>query len=138
MEPIDWVNLAKSQVTFPNMQLYELKEGMSLGSVMSTVNSMPSTKALLLINIDNTFEVNSEFHPNDENPSVPILVVTKEVGALLIELVEANPRAVEVKVELKEAGIMEEVGQPEIVSQTSGEEYAHILYSPSAYPLSIL
>ena len=64
---------------------------------------MPSTKAIVLINIDSTVEVNRKFHPKDENPSVPTLVVTKEVGTALSKLVEANPRAIKVKVDLKQS-----------------------------------
>ena len=122
-EQIDWINLAKSQVTFPNMQLHELKEGASMGFFMSTVESMPSTRALLLINVDNTFEVDWKFNPKDGNPSIPTLIVTKKVGAALSELLEVYPRTVEVKVELKEAVTAEEVFKQETTPQNSGKKF---------------
>ena len=134
-EPTDWVNLTKSQVIFPNTQLHKVK-GASICFFVSTVESMPSRKALYLINVDNTFEVDSKFHPKDQNPIVPTVVVTKKVGAALSEL---NPRAVEVKLELKEAAAAEEVFKQEKDSQHSGENFDcvhHIFYllvNPSFY-----
>ena len=86
-EPVEWVTLSKSAVTPPNMLLHKLEEGSS-AFLKSIVGHTPSTKALLLINQDNTFEVDTKFLAKVGYPSMPVLVVTKEVGVALSKLVE--------------------------------------------------
>ena len=79
IQGINWLPLATSQVTFPNILLHELKEEASLELLITTVQSMPSTKALLLINTNNSDE---KFYLRSEKPSVPTLVV----GEILVLL----------------------------------------------------
>lgn len=117
-ESMDWVILSKYPITSRNVLLHELNEGASTDFFKSTIRSLPSTVAFLVVNPYNALVVDRKFFPKDECLSVPFFVVTKEVGAVLSELVEENTGNVEVKIELKEAGT---AGQVSEVLQTSGE-----------------
>ena len=141
-EPIQWVNLAKCQVTFPNMLLHDLNEEDSMSFLVSTVESMPSTRALMLINTGNALDIDERFHPKGEGPSVPTLAVTKATGDALHKLIEDYGRNVEVKVEnmqLSESQVVEEdkmeaenerehdshsenIGAAEAQTQSAGED----------------
>ena len=94
-EEIDWLPLATSQVTFPNILLHELKEEASLEFF-----TVQSTKALLLINTNNSFDIDEKFYPRSEKPSVPTLIVGRDIGIALHNLVDTNPRSVEAMVQL--------------------------------------
>ena len=94
----DPMNLIKSPITYSNMVMHELKEGASMGFFLSTVESMSSTKALLLVNTDSTLAVDTKFYPAGD-VSLPTLVVTKEVGTALSRLIDDNPRSVKVQIE---------------------------------------
>ena len=103
IEEIDWLPLATSQVTFPNILLHELKEEESLEFFITTVQSMPSTKGLLLINTNNSFDIDEKLYHGSEKPSVPTLVVGRDIGIALHNLVDKNPRSVEAMVQLMNA-----------------------------------
>ena len=91
------MNLVKSAIPYSNIVMHELKEGASVGFFLSTIESMPSTKALLLVNTDNTLAVDKKFYPASD-VSLPTLVVTKEVGTALNGLIDDNPRNVKVQI----------------------------------------
>ena len=116
----DPMNLVKSPVTYPNMVMHELKEGASMGFFLSTVESMPSTKALLLVNTDNTLAVDRKFYPASD-VSLPTLVVTKEVGTALSQLIDDNPRNVEVKISSPESNVAEKTDEVELASHPNRE-----------------
>lgn len=100
-QELDWLPLATSQVTFPNIVIHDLNELESIEFLLSTLHSIPSTKALLLINTDNSFDIDKKFYPKSERPPVPTLVLARDVGIAVRDLADTNPRSIEVKVELK-------------------------------------
>ena len=102
------MNLVKSPVTFPSIVIHELKEGASMDFFLSAVENIPSTKALLLVNTDNTLAVDKEFYPAG-HVSLPTLIVTKEVGTTLNGFIDDNPRNVEVKISPLESEEADEV-----------------------------
>ena len=121
----DPMNLIKSPVTYPNMVLHELKEGASMGFFLSTIESMPSTKALLLVNTDNTLAVDKKFYPAGD-VSLPTLVVTKEIGTFLSRLIDDKPRNVAVKIIPLESNVAEEVDGVEMALHPKCEYYLSI------------
>ena len=62
--------------------------------------SIPATMAVILINSENSYTLSSKFYSEEQTPPVPMLVVTKETGGKLLQLVEDNPRDMEAKIEL--------------------------------------
>ena len=106
-QEVDWLTLTTSQVTFPNMMVHQLKETECIDFFMSTVHSMPSTKAILLINTDNSFDIDEKFFPKNERLSQPTIVVSRDVGIALRDLANTNPRSIEVKLKLKTAEVKE-------------------------------
>ena len=116
----DPMNLVKSPVTYPNMVMHELKEGASMGFFLSTVESMPSTKALLLVNTENTLAVDKKFYPAGD-VSLPTLVVTKEVGTTFSRLIDDNPRNVAVKIIPLESNVAEKTDEAEMASHPKRE-----------------
>ena len=132
----DPMNLIKSPITYSNMVIHELKEGASMGFFLSTVDSMPSTKALLLVNTDNTCAVDKKFYPASD-VSLPTLVVTKEVGTFLSRLIDDKPRNVSVKIIPLESNVAEEA-EVEMALHPKRELclYVHV-YKTKTFPLNV-
>ena len=101
--PLEWLGLTTSETTYQHIRLHELKKDDSLSYFMATLSSIPAARAMILVNSENSFRLSEKFDSEDQIPPVPVLVVTKETGRELLKLVEANPREVEVKVEVSAA-----------------------------------
>ena len=95
---IDWLPLVTYQVTFENMTIHQLKEEDSMDFFMSTLYSIPSIKAVLLINTENNLHIDKKFCPKSEKTPVPTLVLARDVGIALRDLADINPRNIDVKV----------------------------------------
>ena len=91
-----------------------------MGFFLSTVGSMPSTKALLLVNTNNTLALDKKFYPA-KDVLLPTLVVTKSVGAVLSRLIDENLRSVEVKIIPLESNVAEEADEVEMASHPKRE-----------------
>ena len=109
---LDWLGLADHQVNYDHIQLHKLQPDKSLSFVLSTFGSLTSTRALLLVNTYDSYELDEQFRPKSEGPCLPVMVVTKETGAGLLGFLKQHGRDVEVKVH--EAGSLEEgEGEPD-------------------------
>ena len=97
--PIDWIPLTLKEATFQHIRLHRLEEDNNLSDFISAMDSIPATMAVILINSEDSYTLPARFYSEEQTPPVPMLVVTKETGEKLMQLVEYNPRAVEAKVE---------------------------------------
>ena len=95
---LDWLGLAQHQVTFPHIQIHELKHGESLGFYFSTLGSMTSAMALVLVNPYDGFKLDQKFHPENEGPCVPTLVVPHRTGVELLKILRLYNREVQVRI----------------------------------------
>ena len=100
---IGWVDLTASETTFPHVRIHELREEDSLTYFIATLSSIPAARAMILINPKSTYELSMKFRSNEESPPVPLLLVTRETGTELLNLVGEWPRAVEVRVGMSDA-----------------------------------
>ena len=92
--------LTSTEATYPHVRLHQLREEDSLSYFLSMMASIPATIAVILINSEDSYALTSKFHSEEQTPPVPMLVVTKETGGKLMQIVDDNLRAVEVKISL--------------------------------------
>ena len=92
--------LTSTEATYPHIRLHQLREDDSLSYFLSMMASIPATIAVILINSEDSYALTSKFHSEEQTPPVPMLVVTKETGGKLMQIVDDNLRAVEAKVSL--------------------------------------
>ena len=85
---------------------------------------MASAKALILVNVYDGFEVDEKFHPQNEGPCIPTLVVPRKTGEQLFEFVSMYGREVEVRVHCTDVG---EDGERQEVSR---EDEWDVIQSP--------
>ena len=97
---LNWTSLTSTEATYPHIRLHQLREEDSLSYFLSMMASIPATMAVILINSENSYTLSSKFYSEEQTPPVPMLVVTKETGGKLLQLVEDNPRDMEAKIEL--------------------------------------
>ena len=115
--PLDWIALTMTETTFQHVRLHQLTRDDSLSYFMATLSSIPAARGIILINTDNSHLLSAkklnlggggggeggggEGGGGEERCSpVPVLVVTREIGAELLRLVAEYPRGVEVKVDV--------------------------------------
>ena len=101
LRPVGWTDITTGEATYPHVRLYELtsKED-SLSFFMSTMASITATTAIVLVNARNDFKFSRKFRTEEQTPSVPVVMVTKETGAELLALARENFREVEAMLEL--------------------------------------
>ena len=109
---LKWLGLSRHQVMYEHMQLYELNHGQSLSFFLSTLGSMTSARALVLINVDDKYKLNERFLPAtpDGGPCIPTIVVTRKTGLELLEILRLYGREVQVQVHGGE-GVMDGEGE---------------------------
>lgn len=105
---LDWLGLAHHQVTYEHIQIHQLKSDQSISFILSTLGSLTSARALLLVNTYDGYELDQRFRPQSEGPCLPTMVVSQRTGAELMELLKVHERDVEVKVH---RGGLEEEGE---------------------------
>ena len=95
----DWTSLTSTEATYPHIRLHQLREEDSFSDFFSTMASIPATMAVVLINSEDSYTLTGKFHSEEQTPPVPMLVVTKETGGKLLQLVEDHPRDVQIKID---------------------------------------
>ena len=114
--PIEWMPLVNIEVTYPHIRCHQLKEGDDLPFLMANMDSAPSTEALLLINTEDSYEINPKFLPLEEKSMYPVFTVTAETGQVLLEALDKFE--VEIKVELSDQTTTGQAS--ELLAQTTG------------------
>ena len=94
--------LTLHESTFPHFRLHKLTRDDSLKFFMSMMASIPATLVVILVNIDNTYQLSEKFVSEEgEIPSVPVILVTNETGCELMNLLETSPRDVKAEIHSK-------------------------------------
>ena len=100
---LDWTTLSKENIPLTKHIRYHpllLQDGKSLPEFVGTLNSDQYTQALILINTDNTYQIDPKIFSGDEQWALPILMVTSESGKQLDTILSRYPQNTEVKVSL--------------------------------------
>lgn len=98
---IVWKDLRRDESTFPHIRCYWLDDQKEeeIPTLMANILDSPSTKALLLVNTKNHFEIETKFISPNERCGFPVAVVTHEVGQTLNNVLEKHGRDVQAKLE---------------------------------------
>ena len=100
---IEWARLTTHEVTFPHIRLYELtvKDNLAVFvSFLEQLSSVPTTMGIVVVNSEESYDLNAKFSSDDfsETP-VPVVVVKKKTGDALLKLLSGkNEREVEAKI----------------------------------------
>ena len=97
-----WTPLSKHEVAYQHVHCHQLQVGenvnLTLKSLLPNLNSCAGIVALLLINTDNTYNIEANFPSRDEISSFPILIVTSETGKAISSILDRGE--VEAKINL--------------------------------------
>ena len=92
-------------------------------------SSLTSARALLLVNTDNSYELEEQFRLKSEGSCLPAIVVTKTTGEELLGLLREHGRDVEVKVH-RGVTLDERVGDEWEVIPSPSPRGMHITVEP--------
>ena len=100
---IDWVSLTTHEVTFNHVRVYKLSETDSLSvfvSFLEQLSSVPSTRAIVVINTEESYDLDARFSTDNyrETP-VPVVVVKRKAGEKLLKNIEKYGRDLEASIE---------------------------------------
>ena len=88
---------------YPHVRLYELskEDGLSLlASFLEQLSSIPATRAIVLVNAEESYDLDTgDVTVNDRDSPVPIVVMKRKAGESLVKLVKRHDREVEVAIE---------------------------------------
>ena len=93
---ISWFSLASHEVTYPHIRLYEL-------TFLEELSSVPANIAIILVNMEESYDLDAKFEPRKEDTPVPIVIVKKKTGKSLLQLIEQNVRKIEASIEGEES-----------------------------------
>ena len=86
------------EVTYRHIRCHKLNTKDDLPFLLNTMNSAPTTEALIIINTQNSFDIDPTFLPAKDRSIFPVLVVTAETGQSLMDALSKSE--IEVKTEL--------------------------------------
>lgn len=95
---MDWKCISNEDVQSQHIRCHELHSGDNVRELFNQFKKAHS-KALILINTQNSYSLNSEFVQEIERGRYPIVVVAKDDGAALIQLIESYVDQVEAKID---------------------------------------
>ena len=73
-------------------QIYQLKIGGSLSPYLSTVESMPATQALVLVNTTDSLKLDQTYFTEGQTPPVPTVVIGKSNGEKILDFLREYGR----------------------------------------------
>ena len=100
---IDWVSLTTHEVTFSHVRVYELSETDSLSvfvSFLEQLSSVPSTRAIVVINTEESYDLDARFSTeNYRETPIPVVVVKRKAGEKLLKQIKKNGRDLEASIQ---------------------------------------
>ena len=94
-----WTPLSKHEVAYQHIRCHQLQVGENVNlTLLPNLNSCAGIVALLLINTDNTYNIEANFPSRDGISSFPILIVTSETGKAISSILDSGE--VEAKIDL--------------------------------------
>ena len=95
----DWTPVIQHDAKFDHVRCHDLQPD-DLPFFLANLDSNPGTKALILINTENSFVIHSSMLAEDQASTFPVLIITQKSGNILTHLLkEYEPGTVKVKVE---------------------------------------
>ena len=95
---MDWKCISNEDVQSQHIRCHELQSGDNVFELFHQFKKAHS-KALILINTQNNYSLDSEFVEKIEKGWYPIVVITKDDGAVLTQLIESHVDQVEAKID---------------------------------------
>ena len=99
---IQWACLTTHEVTYPHVRLYTLTGEDSItmfASFLEQLSSIPATMAIVLVNTEESYDLDAKFSIGNHDSPVPVVVVKKKTGDALMNLVEKYARDLEASIE---------------------------------------
>ena len=100
---IEWASLTTHEVTFNHIRIYELSDSDSLSvfvSFLEQLSSVPSTRAIVVINTEESYDLDAKFSTeNYHDTPMPVVVVKRKAGEKLLKQVERYGRELEASIE---------------------------------------
>ena len=130
---IDWTSMTTYEVTYPHVRLYELSMEDSLSTFLSFIealSSIPATMAIILINTEESYDLDEKFNSHRGDTPVPIVVVKRKVGLGLLQQLERYPRKVMARIQGEESSKLEipKAGDSPEIKDDRGETYHVHIY----------
>ena len=95
----EWTPVIQQDATYDHVRCHDVQPGDNLPAFLANLDSSPGTKALILINTENSCVIDSSLLPEDHVSVLPVLTIAKKSGTILTHLLEENePGTVKVKV----------------------------------------
>lgn len=104
---IDWASLTANEATFPHIRLHRLSREDSLTMFLSFLEqlaSIPATMAIVLINSEESYDLDEKFTTQERDVPVPVVLVKKKAGEELLKMVERHARIIDANIEGEKDG----------------------------------
>ena len=99
-------------------------------SFIESLSSIPATMAIILINTEESYDLDEKFNSHRGDMPVPIVVVKRKVGLGLLQQLERHPRKVIARIEGEESSKLEipKAGDSPEIKDDRGETYHVHIY----------
>ena len=95
----EWTPVIQQDATYDHVRCHDVQPGGNLPAFLANLDNSPGTKALILINTENSCIIDSSLLPEDHVSVLPVLTIAKKSGNTLTHLIKENePGTVKVKV----------------------------------------
>ncbi len=103
-QSIDWLPVSLEEEEYDHIRCHQLQPE-SLPILMAALDSSTSTKAVIVINTENSYRVDTKHLPEEGKHSVPVLIVTAETGRMLLDTIGKHEGKVSAKVDTTDTAL---------------------------------
>ena len=97
---IDWLPLSKLELDYPHIQCHLLHDQDDISVLTKHLGGNKNTVAVIVINTENSYQIDPKHFPDEVKSPIPVLVVTPETGQMLNEALDQLKKVVKAKVEV--------------------------------------
>lgn len=106
--PVEWYYLVTENSETENIRLHNLQSGEQLPELLSDFQTNDA-KAVVLINIEDSYELSGEFVSSVKEVPFPLLIVKKTAGEEILKFIEDDTRRLYARVDAESS--VDEVGE---------------------------
>ncbi len=117
-QSIDWLPVSLQEEECDHIRCHQLQPE-SLPILMAALDSSTSTKAVIVINTENSYQVDTKHLPEEGKHSVPVLIVTAETGRTILDTIGKHKGKVLAKVNVTDAVPLSVTSEP--AAKSAGE-----------------
>ncbi len=110
-QSIDWLPVSLQEEECDHIRCHQLQHE-SLPVFMAALDSSTSIKAVIVINTENSYRVDTKHLPEEGKRSVPVLIVTAETGRKILDTIGKHKGKVSAKVNATDAVSLSESSEP--------------------------